>query len=57
MAIYELKTYQRGARPRSQRLRELGGTGTAGSGSTIVTVTGGGNVVSPMDHSHDNKKA
>lgn len=57
MAIYELKTYKRGARPRSKRLRELGGTGTAGSGSTIVTVTGGGNVVSPMDHSHDNKKA
>lgn len=57
MAIYELKTYKRGARPRSQRLRELGGTGTDGSGSTIVTVNGGGNVVSPMDHSHDNKRA
>lgn len=57
MAVYELKTYKRGARPRSKRLRELGGTGTAGSGSTVVSVTSSGNVGSSNDHYHANKNA
>ncbi len=57
MAIYEykLKTYNREARPRSKRLRELGGGSTGSGGSTIVTVSGSGNVESPNNHSHDNK--
>lgn len=57
MAVYELKTYKRGARPRSERLRELGGEGAGNAGSTVITVTGSGNVSSPNDHFHANKNA
>lgn len=58
MAVYELKTYKRGARPRSERLRELGGESTGNSGSTVVTVTGsGGSVPGANDHYHANKSA
>lgn len=57
MAVYEIKTFQRGARPRSKRLRELGGTGAGTTGSTVVNVTGSGNVVSANDHWHANKGA
>lgn len=59
MAVYEykLKTYKRGARPRSERLRELGGESSSGGGSTVVSVGGGGNLVSATDHTHANKNA
>lgn len=57
MAVYELKTYKRGARPRSERLRELGGESSGNTGSTVVTISGSGNVVSPNDHYHANKNA
>lgn len=57
MAVYELKTYKRGARPRSERLRELGGGGAGNAGSTVITVTGSGNASSPNDHFHANKNA
>lgn len=57
MAVYELKTYKRGARPRSERLRELGGESSVAGGSTVVTIGGSGNVVSPNDHYHTNKAA
>lgn len=56
MAVYELKTFKRGQRPRSERLRELGGESTRG-GSTVVTVNGSGSAVSPNDHYHANKQA
>ena len=56
MAVYELKTFKRGQRPRSERLRELGGESTGG-GSTVVTVNGSGTAVSPNDHYHANKQA
>lgn len=56
MAVYELKTFKRGHRPRSERLRELGGESTGG-GSTVVTVNGSGSAVSPNDHYHANKQA
>lgn len=56
MAVYELKTFKRGQRPRSERLRELGGENTGG-GSTVVTVNGSGSAVSPNDHYHANKQA
>lgn len=56
MAVYELKTFKRGQRPRSERLRELGGESTGG-GSTVVTVNGSGSAVSPNDHYHTNKQA
>lgn len=56
MAVYELKTFKRGQRPRSERLRELGGESTGG-GSTVVTVNGSGSTVSPNDHYHANKQA
>lgn len=58
MAVYELKTYKRGARPRSERLRELGGESTGKGGSTVVTVTGsGGSASGANDHYHGNKAA
>lgn len=56
MAVYELKTFKRGQRPRSERLRESGGESTGG-GSTVVTVNGSGSAVSPNDHYHANKQA
>ena len=56
MAVYELKTFKRGQRPRSERLRELGGE-SIGGGSTVVTVNGSGSAVSPNDHYHANKQA
>lgn len=56
MAVYELKTFKRGQRPRSERLRELGGESTGG-GSTVATVNGSGSAVSPNDHYHANKQA
>lgn len=56
MAVYDLKTFKRGQRPRSERLRELGGESTGG-GSTVVTVNGSGSAVSPNDHYHANKQA
>lgn len=56
MAVYELKTFKRGQRPRSERLRELGGESTGG-GSTVVTVNGSGSAVNPNDHYHANKQA
>lgn len=55
MGVYELKTRNRGARPRSRRLRELGAGAAAVSGSTIVNVNSGGNAVSVNDHYHENK--
>lgn len=57
MAVYELKTYKRGARPRSERLRELGAENTGNTGSTVVTVTGSGNVTNASEHYHENKNA
>lgn len=55
MAVYELKTFKRGQRPRSERLRELRGESTGGG--TVVTVNGSGSAVSPNDHYHANKQA
>lgn len=57
MAVYELKTYKRGARPRSERLRELGGESSGSVGSTVVTVTGSSKVSNGNDHYHANKNA
>lgn len=57
MGVYELKTRNRGARPRSKRLRELGTGAAAVSGSTIVNVNSGGNAISVNDHYHENKRA
>ena len=59
MAVYELKTYKRTARPRSKRLRELGATGAAAVGGTVVSVTnaGAGATVSASEHWHENKVA
>lgn len=57
MAVYELKIHKRGARPRSERLRELGGESSGSAGSTVVTVTGSGNVSTGTDHYHANKNA
>jgi hypothetical protein len=59
MAIYEykLKTHKRGARPRSERLRELGGESGGTGGSTVVNISGSGNIESATDHTHANKNA
>lgn len=57
MGVYKLKTRNRGARPRSKRLRELGGSGAAASGGgTIVNVYGGSNAIGDS-HYHENKHA
>lgn len=56
MAVYKLKTYKRGARPRSERLREIGGDGTGNVGSSVVTVSGG-KLAHENAHYHDNKSA
>lgn len=57
MSVYELKIRKRGARPRSERLRELGGEGIVRAGSTVVTVAGGNNAPTGNDHYHTNKAA
>ena len=57
MAVYELKIHKRGARPRSERLRELGSESSGNVGSTVVTVTGGSNAPTGNDHYHTNKAA
>lgn len=57
MAVYELKIHKRGARPRSERLRELGSESSGNAGSTVVTVTGGSNAPTGNDHYHANKSA
>ena len=57
MAVYELKIHKRGARPRSERLRELGSESSGNAGSTVVTVTGGSNAPTGNDHYHTNKAA
>lgn len=57
MGVYELKTRNRGARPRSKRLRELGAGAAAVGGSTVVNVNSGGNAISVNDHYHENKHA
>lgn len=59
MTIYEykLKTYKRSARPRSERLREMGGESGGTGGSTVVNISGSGNIESATDHTHANKNA
>lgn len=57
MAVYELKAYKRGARPRSERLREQGGESTGSVSNTVVTVTGSGDIPIGNDHYHANKNA
>lgn len=57
MSVYELKIHKRGARPRSERLRELGRESIGSAGSTVVTVTGGSNAPTGNDHYHTNKAA
>ncbi len=52
---YKLTTYNRDARPRSKRLRELGGSGGGTGSSTIVTVNSSGGIETPGTHSHANK--
>lgn len=50
---FTLDIRTRQPKARSQRLRDLGASGTGG-GSTVVQVTGGGNHPSEPDHRHDN---
>lgn len=53
---FTLKTSDREPRPRSERLRGLGGGAASGnSGSTVVNVSGGQPVVDPNSHTHANK--
>ena len=54
---YNLNIYKRNARPRSKRLRESGMGGTGNGGSTVVNVSGSGNIESATDHTHANKNA
>ena len=58
MAVYNLKTVRRAARPRSQRLREAGVAGSAGgASSSVVTINAAGEVAPANAHSHANKSA
>lgn len=53
---YTLSINKRGSRPRSERLRKLGGTAIAGGGSTVVNVTSSPVVVGDANgHTHINK--
>lgn len=53
---YTLSINKRGSRPRSERLRKLGGTAVAGGGSTVVNVTSSPVVVGDANgHTHINK--
>lgn len=52
---YKLRTFKRGALPRSKRLRELG---VERGGSTVVNISSGsGNINSATNHTHANKNA
>lgn len=55
---FTLRVIRREARPRSKRLRELGGGAAgAGGGSTVVAVNGGGGGSGASGHTHANKAA
>lgn len=54
--IYKSEANERTAKPRSKRLRELGGI-AAGGGSTVVSVTSSGNISEGDGHTHANKSA
>lgn len=54
--IYKSEANERAAKPRSKRLRELGGV-AAGGGSTVVSVTSSGNISEGDGHTHANKSA
>lgn len=57
MAVYNLKTLKRAARPRSQRLREAGVVGSTAGASSVVTINAAGEVAPANAHSHPNKAA
>lgn len=57
MAIYNLKTHKRQARPRSKRLQELGVGSTTASSGAVVTINSGGVVTPGSNHYHPNKAA
>lgn len=53
---YTLTTNDREPKPRSERLRGLGGGAVSGnSGSTVVNVSGGQVAIDPNSHTHENK--
>lgn len=52
---YTLNINKRGSRPRSERLRKLGGTAIAGGGSTVVNVTSSSVSGNTTGHTHPNK--
>lgn len=53
---YTLTTSDREPKPRSERLRGLGGSSASGnSGSTVVNVSGGQVAIDPNSHTHENK--
>lgn len=53
---YTLTTSDREPKPRSERLRGLGGGAASGnSGSTVVNVSGGQVAIDPNSHTHENK--
>lgn len=53
---YTLTTSDREPKPRSERLRGLGGGAVSGnSGSTVVNVSGGQVAIDPNSHTHENK--
>ena len=57
MAIYNLKTHKRQARPRSKRLQELGVSSATAVGGSVVTINSGGVVTPGNTHYHANKAA
>lgn len=57
MAIYNLKTHKRQARPRSKRLQELGVSSATAIGGSVVTINSGGVVTPGNTHYHANKAA
>lgn len=52
---FKLEVNKRAAKPRSKRLRGIAGSASTTAKSTVVKVTGAGNIAGVSEHTHSNK--